>query len=119
MGKAYAYQSLEYSNVKFHVFTSEDDDFFDNSVVVEGESELLLIDAPLTRANALRVLPIMKGLNKDLKQIYITREHPDHFLGLEVFKEAFPDVKVLANSKVATRIDEVSQRLRASTGRLA
>lgn len=106
VGKAYASQSLEYSDVKFHIFTSEDDSFFDNSVIVEGKSELLLIDAQLTRANALRILDIIKGLNKDLKQIYITHEHPDHFLGLEVFKDAFPNVKVLANSKVASRIDE-------------
>jgi glyoxylase-like metal-dependent hydrolase (beta-lactamase superfamily II) len=105
--KAYAaQQSLDYSDVKFHVFTSEDDGFFVNSVIVEGTDELLLVDAQLTRANALEVLKIIKPLNKDLKKIYITHEHPDHFLGLEVFKDAFPDVKVLANSKVADGIEE-------------
>ncbi|VXD04522.1 conserved exported hypothetical protein [Pseudomonas sp. 8Z] len=101
-----AQQSLEYPDLKFHVFTSEDDGFFVNSVIVEGRSELLLVDAQLTRANALEVLKIIKTLNKNLKSIYITHEHPDHFLGLEVFKDAFPSVKVLANSKVADRIED-------------
>lgn len=106
-GIASANQSAKVLNLNFHVFTSEDDGFFDNSVVVEGDNELLLIDAQLTRANALEVLNLIRSLKKDLKQIYITHEHADHFLGLEVFKDAFPRVEILANSKVASRIDEV------------
>jgi len=92
---------------KFHVFTSEDDGFFDNSVVVEGRAGLLLIDAQLTRSNALKVLDLIHKLDKQLKLVYITHEHADHFLGLEVFKNAFPNVKIVANSKVADRIDGV------------
>ncbi len=106
-GTVSANQSAKVLNLNFHVFTSEDDGFFDNSVVVEGDKELLLIDAQLTRANALNVLNLIRSLKKDLKQIYITHEHADHFLGLEVFKDAFPNVEILANSKVASRIDEV------------
>lgn len=99
--------TLGATEAKFHVFTSEDDGFFDNSVIVEGRAELLLIDAQLTRSNALKVLELIRKLGKDLKQVYITHEHADHFLGLEVFKDAFPNVKIVANSKVADRIDKV------------
>ncbi|SLM64116.1 MULTISPECIES: MBL fold metallo-hydrolase [Dickeya] len=106
-GAVFASQSVNVSDLTFHVFTSEDDGFFDNSVIVEGDKELLLIDAQLTRANALKVLDLIRSLKKNLKQIYITHEHADHFLGLEVFKEAFPQVEILANPKVASRIDEV------------
>jgi len=106
-GTVSANQSVKVSDLTFHVFTSEDDGFFDNSVIVEGDKELLLIDAQLTRANALKVLDLIRSLKKDLRQIYITHEHADHFLGLEVFKDAFPQVEILANSKVASRIDEV------------
>lgn len=106
-GTVSANQSAKVSDLTFHVFTSEDDGFFDNSVIVEGDKELLLIDAQLTRANALKVLDLIRSLKKNLKQIYITHEHADHFLGLEVFKDAFPQVEILANSKVASRIDEV------------
>ena len=107
MENASANQSAKFLNLTFHVFTSEDDGFFGNSVIVEGSNELLLIDAQLTRANALKVLERIRSLKKNLKTIYITHEHADHFLGLEVFKDAFPQVEVLANSKVANRINEV------------
>lgn len=102
-----ASQSVKVADLTFHVFTSEDDGFFDNSVIVEGDKDLLLIDAQLTRANALKVLDLIRSLKKNLKQIYITHEHPDHFLGLEVFKDAFPQVEILANSTVASRIADV------------
>jgi glyoxylase-like metal-dependent hydrolase (beta-lactamase superfamily II) len=95
-GTVSANQSAKVFDLNFHVFTSEDDGFFDNSVIVEGDKELLLIDAQLTRANALKVLDLVRSLKKNLKQIYITHEHADHFLGLEVFKDAFPQVEILA-----------------------
>jgi len=41
--------------------------------------------------------------------IYITHEHADHFLGLEVFKEAYPRVRIIANSAVVERINKVYQ----------
>jgi glyoxylase-like metal-dependent hydrolase (beta-lactamase superfamily II) len=95
------------ATAKFHIFTSEDDRFFYNSVVVEGRAGLLLIDAQLTRSNALKVLEMIHKLDTELKLVYITHEHADHFLGLEVFKNAFPNVKIVTNSKVADRIDGV------------
>src|SRR5712692_1373003 len=41
--------------------------------------------------------------------IYITHEHADHFLGLEVFKEAYPRVRIIATSAVVDRINKVYQ----------
>jgi glyoxylase-like metal-dependent hydrolase (beta-lactamase superfamily II) len=44
-----------------------------------------------------------------LSIIYITHEHADHLLGLEVFKEAYPRVRTIANSAVVDRINKVYQ----------
>src|SRR6266436_9512312 len=41
--------------------------------------------------------------------IYITHEHADHFLGLEVFKEAYLRVRIIATSVVVDRINKVYQ----------
>src|SRR5712692_8933065 len=41
--------------------------------------------------------------------IYITHEHADHFLGLEVFKQAYPRVRIIASSAVVDRINKVYQ----------
>src|ERR1700738_2942740 len=91
------------------VFTSPDDQFWTNSVIIEGAREVMLVDAQLTKTNAERVLEEIKETKKPLSIIYITHEHADHFLGLEVFKEAYPGVRIIANSAVTDRINKVYQ----------
>jgi glyoxylase-like metal-dependent hydrolase (beta-lactamase superfamily II) len=91
------------------VFTSPDDQFWTNSVIIEGEHEVMLVDAQLTKTNAERVLEAIQKTKKPLSIIYITHEHADHFLGLEVFREAYPGVRIIANSAVVDRINNVYQ----------
>src|ERR1700747_131546 len=91
------------------VFTSPDDQFWVNSVIIEGEHEVMLVDAQLTKTNAERVLEEIKETKKPLSIVYITHEHADHFLGLEVFREAYPGVRIIANSAVTDRINKVYQ----------
>ena len=91
------------------VFTSPDDQFWTNSVIIEGVHEVMLVDAQLTRTNAEKVLQEIKATKKPLSIIYVTHEHADHFLGLEVFREAYPGVRIIANSAVVDRINKVYQ----------
>jgi glyoxylase-like metal-dependent hydrolase (beta-lactamase superfamily II) len=91
------------------VITSSDDQFWVNSVIIEGSHEVMLVDAQLTKTNAEKVLQQIQATKKPLSIIYITHEHADHFLGLEVFKDAYPMVRILANSHVADRINNVYQ----------
>jgi glyoxylase-like metal-dependent hydrolase (beta-lactamase superfamily II) len=91
------------------VFTSRDDQLWTNSVLIEGTQQVMLVDAQLTKTNAERVLQEIKETKKPLSIIYITHEHADHFLGLEVFKEAYPRVRIIANSAVVDRINKVYQ----------
>src|ERR1700726_1112615 len=91
------------------VLTSPDDQFWNNSVIIEGAHEVMLVDAQLTKTNAERVLQVIKETKKPLSIFYIAHEHADHFLGLEVFKEAYPRVRIIANSAVVDRINKVYQ----------
>ena len=91
------------------VFTSPDDQFWVNSVIIEGAREVMLVDAQLTKTSAEKVLQEIRETKKPLSVIYITHEHADHFLGLEVFKEAYPRVRIIANSAVVDRINKVYQ----------
>jgi glyoxylase-like metal-dependent hydrolase (beta-lactamase superfamily II) len=91
------------------VVTPAGDQFWANSVIIEGSHEAMLVDAQLTKTNAEKVLQAVKATNKPLSIIYITHEHADHFLGLQVFKEAYPAVRILANSNVVDRINKVYQ----------
>src|SRR6202030_2461622 len=92
------------------VFTSPDDQFWVNSVIIEGAHQVMLVDAQLTKTSAEKVLQEIKGTKKPLSIIYITHEHADHFLGLEVFREAYPRVRIIANSAVVDRINKVYQQ---------
>jgi glyoxylase-like metal-dependent hydrolase (beta-lactamase superfamily II) len=91
------------------VFTSPDDQFWVNSVIIEGADEVMLVDAQLTKTSAEKVLQEIKTTKKPLSIVYITHEHADHFLGLEVFKETYPSVRIIANSAVVDRINKVYQ----------
>src|SRR6201981_4032804 len=91
------------------VFTSPDDQFWTNSIIVEGVHEVMLVDAQLTKTSADKVLQQIKETKKPLSLIYITHEHADHFLGLEVFKEAYPRARIIADSAVGDRINKVYQ----------
>ena len=91
------------------VFTSPDDQFWVNSVIIEGKHEVMLVDAQLTKTSAEKVLQQIEETKKPLSIVYITHEHADHFLGLEVFREAYPGVRIIANSAVTDRINKVYQ----------
>jgi glyoxylase-like metal-dependent hydrolase (beta-lactamase superfamily II) len=91
------------------VFTSPDDQFWANSVIIEGAREVMLVDAQLTKTSAEKVLQQIRETKKPLSIIYVTHEHADHFLGLEVFKEAYPGVRIIANSAVVDRVNKVYQ----------
>jgi glyoxylase-like metal-dependent hydrolase (beta-lactamase superfamily II) len=97
------------SGVSITVFTSQDDQFWTNSVMIEGVREVMLVDAQLTKTNAERVLLAIRETHKPLSLIYITHEHADHFLGLEVFRDAYPTVRIIAPSAVVARINQVYQ----------
>ncbi len=91
------------------VFTSPEDQFWNNSVIIEGTQEVMLVDAQLTKTSAEKVLREIEATKKPLSIIYITHEHADHFLGLEVFREAYPRVRIIGNSAVVARINQVYQ----------
>jgi glyoxylase-like metal-dependent hydrolase (beta-lactamase superfamily II) len=105
---SFAFTSSQQS-VSVKVLTSKDDQFWTNSVIVEGAHEVMLVDAQLTKTNAERVVREIEKTHKPLSLIYITHEHADHFLGLEVFTDAYPSVRIIAVSAVLPRIRKVYQ----------
>ena len=89
------------------VVTCPEEQFWVNSTIIEGAHEVMLVDAQLSRTGAEKVLREIQATHKPLSVIYITHEHADHFLGLEVFKDAYPGVRILANTTVVNRIEKV------------
>jgi len=75
------------------------------SAIVYGEKDAVLIDAQFTLSNAYRLVAEIIETGRDLKTIYITHVHPDHFMGLPVVKRAFPQARVVALPTIADDVN--------------
>lgn len=82
------------SNIK--VITSSREGFWVTSTLIEGKRDTILIDAQLTLSDARRLADAISESKKNLTMVYITHFHPDHYFGLTVLKEAFPNAKLVA-----------------------
>ena len=78
------------------VMTVSESSLWANMTLVMGKTEAALIDVPFTRADAHRVVADILESGKTLKYIYITHDHPDHFMSLEVLADAFPDARAIS-----------------------
>jgi glyoxylase-like metal-dependent hydrolase (beta-lactamase superfamily II) len=87
------------------VFFSDEKGFEVASVIVTGKTGAVLIDAQWTLSNAHRLIAEVAETGKDLKTIYVTHAHPDHYFGLGVVAEAFPSAQVTALASVARTIN--------------
>ena len=86
-------------------FFSDEKGFEVASVIVMGKTDAALLDAQWTLSNAHRVIAEITETGKQLKTIYVTHAHPDHYFGLGVIAAAFPGVKCIALPDVAGMIN--------------
>lgn len=75
------------------------------SVIIMGKKEAVLIDCQWTLANAFRVMAEIFETGLDLKAIYTTHAHPDHYFGIGHMAEFFPNAKLYALPEVCRVIN--------------
>lgn len=78
--------------VKVHSYVSPADSFMVNTQIVEGPDKLVIFDGQATKPYAKEVASYVRRLGKPVDRIIVSHGHPDHWSGLEVLKEEFPDV---------------------------
>jgi glyoxylase-like metal-dependent hydrolase (beta-lactamase superfamily II) len=88
------------------VFFSDESGFEVASVIVTGKTDAVLIDTQWTLSNAHRVVAEILETGKNLRTIYITHAHPDHYFGLDPIADAFPGARVIALPSVARTINK-------------
>ncbi|MGD9158385.1 MAG: MBL fold metallo-hydrolase [Desulfobacteraceae bacterium] len=88
------------------VFFSDEKGFEVASVIVMGKKDAVLLDAQWTLSNAHRIITEILETGKNLTAIYISHAHPDHYFGVGIIAEAFPDARVVAISSEAEIINE-------------
>ena len=88
--------------LSFEVIPTSELSLFANMTLVSGEKDAVLIDVPFSRADAYRVVARILDSGKTLKAVLVTHDHPDHFFGLDVLQDAFPEAEILASQVVVT-----------------
>lgn len=82
--------------LKIDKFTSSEAGAWSNSYLIHGEKEALLFDVFMLRNDAAELCEKIKKSGKDLKRVFISHAHPDHFMGTEVLVENFPNIEILS-----------------------
>ena len=92
------------SPLTLKVVTSSEASLYANFTIVMGKTDAVLIDAPFTKADAHRLVAEILETGKQLKTVYITHDHPDHFFSVDVIAEAFPDADIVT---APTIVDDI------------
>ena len=74
------------------------------STLLLGEKDAVLVDVPFTRSDGHRLVAEVLETGRTLRTIYISHDHPDHFLSLEVLAEAFPNARIITAAPVVDDI---------------
>lgn len=86
------------------VVTSDEANLYTNYSLIMGQKDMILVDAPFTRSEAYRLVGALLETGKNLKYVYVTHDHPDHFFSKEVITDAFPEAKVISAPAVVADI---------------
>jgi glyoxylase-like metal-dependent hydrolase (beta-lactamase superfamily II) len=68
------------------------------STLIMGQNDAVLVDPPLTAKQAADVGDWIAASGRQLRKIYITHGHGDHWFGAVALLQRFPDVVVLATA---------------------
>ena len=71
-----------------------------DSVILMGSETALLVDTQFSPENAVRLADVIAATGRSLGTVFITHAHPDHYSGLPVIRERFPDVRAVAHPEV-------------------
>ncbi len=72
--------------------------------MISGDKDMIVIDSQFSLSEAHRLAAEILESKKNLTTIYITHPHPDHFFGLAVLKQAFPNARAVALPATANAI---------------
>jgi len=88
--------AIAQSRLQIKVITSAAEGFSVNSVLVSGEKDVILIDPQFLLSEAHRLVATILESKKNLTTVYVTHPHPDHYFGLAVIRQAFPNARLVA-----------------------
>src|SRR5262249_25735392 len=74
--------------------------------LVHGARDAVLVDAFLSAQHSRELAKWIVERGKNLVTIYVTHAHGDHYLGLKLLLDEFPDARAVATAPVVAAIQE-------------
>lgn len=100
---------------QIETFTSPADTATSTHFVI-ADGEVLVIDTQFVNSDGMAAIEKARSLPGKVKKIWITHAHPDHFLQLPRWLEAFPDAKVYAHPKTVAVIKAAGSKMLQGVG---
>jgi hypothetical protein len=94
----------QFGPVKIHSYLSPADGFHVNTQMIEGPTAVVIFDGQLLLPYAGEVASYVQALGKPVDRIILSHAHTDHWSGLQVLTERFPDARVFALHGVADQL---------------
>ena len=77
-----------------------------SSTLINGEKDAVLVDTFLTIEQSQKLVDWVTASSKNLKAIYVTHGHGDHFFGLAPLLARFPEAKAVATPEIVKAMQE-------------
>src|SRR5258707_3677898 len=94
----------QFGPVKIHSYLSPLDGFNVNTQIIEGPTALVIFDGQLLLPYAGQLASYVPKLGKSVDRIILSHAHTDHWSGLQVLTERFPDARVFALDGMADQL---------------
>jgi hypothetical protein len=94
----------QFGPVKIHSYLSPLDGFHVNTQMIEGPKAVVIFDGQLLLPYADEVASYVRTLGKPVDRIILSHAHTDHWSGLQVLTERFPDARMFALDGIADQL---------------
>src|ERR1700676_874835 len=94
----------QFGSVKIHSYLSPADGLRVNTQMIEGPNAVVIFDGQLLLPYADEVASYVQTLGKPVDRIILSHAHTDHWGGLQVLTERFPDARVFALDGIADQV---------------
>ena len=94
----------QFGPVKIHSYLSPAEGLHVNTQMVEGPNAVVIFDGQLLLPYADEVASYVQTLGKPINRFILSHAHTDHWGGLQVLTERFPDARVFALDGIADQV---------------
>jgi len=99
------------AGIRIHSYVSPADGWHVNSHIVETPTRLIIFDGQFLNKYAEEVVAYTAALGKPVDRIILSHDHPDHWAGLEILTQHFPNAPIYALSGMVSAVRENGSKM--------